>query len=100
MKEEINKTNEENITNMTLYLYLNRYSGLVVEKATVEAKIGYNTVKYKRMKKEYKNDIKRIKSIDELPQKWSKYFEEAEEEMIRDKEKSYRNTHKKEKKFV
>lgn len=87
MEKVKNKIKEENITNMTLYLYLNRFSEIVIEKATIEAKIGYNTVKYKRMKKDYKNDIKKIKTIDELPIKWSEYFEEAEEEAIRNREK-------------
>ena len=69
--------------------YLNHYSSLVVDKATVEAKIDYDTKEYRQMKKEYKNDIKKIKTIDELPIKWSKYFEEGEEEVIRNREEYF-----------
>lgn len=89
MERGKNNTKAENITNVTLFLYLNRYSSLVVDKATVEAKIDYDTKEYRQMKKEYKNDIKKIKTIDELPIKWSKYFEEAEEEVIRNREEYF-----------
>ncbi len=89
MERGKNNTKAENITNVTLFLYLNRYSSLVVDKATVEAKIDYDTKEYRQMKKEYKNDIKKIKTIDELPIKWSKYFEEGEEEVIRNREEYF-----------
>ena len=89
MEKKKNNTKAENIANLTLFLYLNRYSGLVVDKATFEARIDYDTKEYRKMKKEYKNDIKKIKTIDELPIKWSKYFEEAEEEVIRNKEEYF-----------
>lgn len=89
MERGKNNTKAENITNVTLFLYLNRYSSLVVDKATIEAKIDYDTKEYRQMKKEYKNDIKKIKTIDELPIKWSKYFEEAEEEVIRNREEYF-----------
>ena len=46
MERGKNNTKAENITNVTLFLYLNRYSSLVVDKATVEAKIDYDTKEY------------------------------------------------------
>lgn len=49
------------------------------------------------MEKEYKNDIKKIKTKDELPIKWARYFEEAEEEVIRNKDEYF--TRKKKKKL-
>lgn len=79
---------EDNIANVTLYLYLSRFSGLVAEKAAIDANIGYNTVGYKRMKKQYKEDIKKVNTIDELPTKWLTYFDEAEAEVSRKRDKS------------
>lgn len=95
MEKVNNNTKAENITNITLFLYLNRYSTLVIDKATNEARIDYDTKEYKQMEKEYKNDIKKIKTIDELPIKWASYFEEAEEEVIRNKEEYFTRKRKK-----
>lgn len=47
MEKVNNNTKAENITNITLFLQLNRYSTLVIDKATKDARIDYDTKEYK-----------------------------------------------------
>lgn len=74
------------IQNIKLYNYLKKYKYDILEKYMIKYAGKYSNKTFRRLyisaEIRYLKDISKIKSIDEMPKKWYKYFEELEIQSI------------------
>lgn len=80
------------IANPKLYEYLKKYTNDIVDRVITSMKIDFDDKKNKRLYYElevaYLKDISKLKTFDDMPKKWYKYFEELEiEKTIENEEK-------------
>ena len=70
------------IQNIKLYNYLKKYKDDILEKYMIKYAGKYSNKTFRRLyisaEIKYLKDISKIKSIEEMPQGWYKYFEELE----------------------
>jgi len=74
------------IANPKLYEYLKKYTNDIVDRVIASMKIDFDDKKNKRLYYEievaYLKDISKLKTFDDMPKRWYKYFEELEIERI------------------
>lgn len=79
------------IANPKLYEYLKKYTNDIVDRIITSTKIDLDREKNKRiyykLEIAYLKDISKLKTFDEIPRKWYRYFEELEIEKILENEK-------------
>jgi len=70
------------IANPKLYEYLKKYTNDIVDRVIASMKIDFDDKKNKRLYYEievaYLKDISKLKTFDDMPKRWYKYFEELE----------------------
>lgn len=79
------------IVNPKLYRYLKKYTNDIVDRFIKLNKINLDEEENKKIYYElevaYLKSISKLKSFDEMPEKWYRYFEEVEIEKILENEK-------------
>lgn len=74
------------IANPKLYEYLKKYTNDIVDRVIASMKVDFDDKKNKRLYYEievaYLKDISKLKTFDDMPKRWYKYFEELEIERI------------------
>lgn len=70
------------IANPKLYEYLKKYTNDIVDRVIASMKVDFDDKKNKRLYYEievaYLKDISKLKTFDDMPKRWYKYFEELE----------------------
>lgn len=70
------------IANPKLYEYLKKYTNDIVDRVIASMKVDFYDKKNKRLYYEievaYLKDISKLKTFDDMPKRWYKYFEELE----------------------
>ena len=74
------------IANPKLYEYLKKYTNDIVDRVIASMEVNFDDKKNKRLYYEievaYLKDISKLKTFDDMPKRWYKYFEEIEIERI------------------
>ena len=74
------------IANPKLYEYLKKYTNDIVDRVIASMEVNFDDKKNKRLYYEievaYLKDISKLKTFDDMPKRWYKYFEELEIERI------------------
>ena len=74
------------IANPKLYEYLKKYTNDIVDRVIASMEVNFDDKKNKRLYYEievaYLKDISKLKTFDDMPKRWYKYFEEHEIERI------------------
>ncbi len=86
--------------NLKLYNYLKQYTNDIVDRVITSMKVDWDNEKNKRLYNEletaYLKDISKLKTFDDMPEKWYIFFEELEIERILENEKKWKGCMKNE----